>query len=187
MRSEGADLEIRYFKETIAPEAAERMVLRIPEGTITISGSPDEFIHAEYELNGSSSLLSAWRSSIRRHDSILIMTNETPRDIYTASVAVSIPDRIKDLEVHSMKGEIDSHCQWMFNPNTTVGRRSEVANAEEDWVGAQSEGGRNTEVFRRPSEDARPKIPGSCGRSRRTAVVFGLGQRKSWKSILECA
>jgi len=107
MRSEGADLEIRYFKETIAPEAAERMVLRIPEGTITISGSPDEFIHAEYELNGSSSLLSAWRSSIRRHDSILIMTNETPRDIYTASVAVSIPDRIKDLEVHSMKGEID--------------------------------------------------------------------------------
>jgi len=107
MRSEGADLEIRYFQESIGPESAERMVLRIPEGAITISRSVDDLIHAEYELNGSASLLSMWRSSVRRHDSILIMTNETPKDIYTASVSVSIPERIKDLEVHSMKGEID--------------------------------------------------------------------------------
>jgi hypothetical protein len=107
MRSEGADLEIRYFQETIQPESAERMVLRIPEGAITISSSPDDLIRAEYELHGSSSLLSGWKSSIRRHDSILIMTNETPKEVYTASVTVSIPQRIKDLEVHSMKGEID--------------------------------------------------------------------------------
>ena len=107
MRSEGADLEIRYFQETIQPESAERMVLRIPEGAITISSSPDDLIRAEYELHGSSSLLSGWKSSIRRHDSILIMTNEAPKDVYTASVTVSIPKRIKDLEVHSMKGEID--------------------------------------------------------------------------------
>jgi len=107
MRSEGADLEIRYFQETIEPEAAERMVLRMPEGAITISCSPDGLIHAEYELHGSASLLPAWRSSVRRHDSILIMTNETPKEIYTANVTVRIPERIKDLEVHSMKGEID--------------------------------------------------------------------------------
>jgi len=107
MRSEGADLEIRYFQETIQPESAERMVLRIPEGAITISNSPDDLIRAEYELHGSSALLSGWKSSIRRHDSILIMTNEAPKDVYTASVTVSIPQRIKDLEVHSMKGEID--------------------------------------------------------------------------------
>ncbi|MFA6366630.1 MAG: DUF4097 family beta strand repeat-containing protein [Candidatus Hydrogenedentales bacterium] len=107
MRSESADLEIRYFQETVGPEAAERMVLRIPEGAITINSSSDDLIHAEYELHGTSSLLSAWKSSVRRHDSILIMTNDTPKDIYTASVIVSIPPRIKDLEVHSMKGEID--------------------------------------------------------------------------------
>lgn len=107
MRSEGADLEIRYFQETIQPESAERMVLRIPEGAIIINSSPDDLIRAEYELHGTSSLLSGWKSSIRRHDSILIMTNETPKDVYTASVTVSIPQRIKDLEVHSMKGEID--------------------------------------------------------------------------------
>ncbi|MFZ3110941.1 MAG: DUF4097 family beta strand repeat-containing protein [Rectinemataceae bacterium] len=107
MRSEGADLEIRYFQETIQPESAERMVLRIPEGAITISSSPDDLIRAEYELHGTSSLLSGWKSSIRRHDSILIMTNETPKEVYTASVTVSVPQRIKDLEVHSMKGEID--------------------------------------------------------------------------------
>lgn len=107
MRSEGADLEIRYFQETIEPDAAERMVLRIPEGTITIGSSPDKFIHAEYELHGSASLISGWRSSVRKHDSILIMTNETPKDIYTASVNVSIPGQIKDFEIHSMKGEID--------------------------------------------------------------------------------
>ena len=107
MRSEGADLEIRYFQETIEPEAAERMVLRMPEGAITISCSPDAFIHADYELHGSASLLPVWRSSVRRHDSILIVTNETPKEIYTASVTVRIPERIKDLEVHSMKGEID--------------------------------------------------------------------------------
>ncbi|MDP2790570.1 MAG: DUF4097 family beta strand repeat-containing protein [Rectinemataceae bacterium] len=107
MRSEGADLEIRYFQETIQPESAERMVLRIPEGAITINSSPDDLIRAEYELHGTSSLLSGWKSSIRRHDSILIMTNEAPKDVYTASVTVSIPQRIKDLEVHSMKGEID--------------------------------------------------------------------------------
>ncbi len=107
MRTEGADLEIRYFQETIEPESAERMVLRIPEGAITIGRSPDLLIHAEYELHGSSSLLSGWKSSIRRHDSILIMTNETPKDVYTASVTVNIPPCIKDLEVHSMKGEID--------------------------------------------------------------------------------
>lgn len=107
MRSEGTDLEIRYFQETIDPEAAERMVLRMPEGSITISTSVDDLIHAEYELHGNLALLSIWKSSIRRHDSILIITNETPKDVFTTSVVVHIPARIKDLEIHSMKGEID--------------------------------------------------------------------------------
>lgn len=107
MRSEGGDLEIRYFQETIGPEAAERMVLRFPEGKITVTRSSDDAIHAEYELHGSPSLLSGWHSSVRRHDSILIISNETPKEVYTASVMVSVPERVRDLEVHSMKGEID--------------------------------------------------------------------------------
>jgi DUF4097 and DUF4098 domain-containing protein YvlB len=107
MRSEGGDLEIRYFQETIGAEAAERMVLRFPEGKITVNRSSDETIHAEYELHGSASQLSGWHSSVRRHDSIMIISNETPKDVYTASVLVSVPERVRDLEVHSMKGEID--------------------------------------------------------------------------------
>ena len=107
MRSEAADLEIRYFEETIMPEGAERIVLRMPEGVITLGTSVDELIHTEYELHGEQSIISLWKSSVRRHDSILFLTNETPKEIYTAHVIVSIPAQIKDLEVHSMKGEID--------------------------------------------------------------------------------
>ena len=107
MRSEAADLEIRYFQETIEPEGAERMVLRMPEGAITLGVSTDGLIYTEYELHGEPSVLAGWKSSVRRHDSILIMTNETPVTIYTANVVVKIPAQIQDLEVHSMKGEID--------------------------------------------------------------------------------
>jgi len=107
MRSEGADLEIRYFLETIDPEAAERLVVRIPEGIITVKTSADKLIHAEYELHGNASLIHPWRPSVRRHDRILIFSNETPKDVFTAGVSVSVPSCIKDLEIHSMKGEID--------------------------------------------------------------------------------
>jgi len=107
MRSEGADLEIRYCREDIDPEVAERLVVRMPEGTITLSPSGDEKIHVEYELHGHASLLPSWMTSVRRHDRILIISNDSPKDIYTASVTLEVPACIKDLEVHSMKGEID--------------------------------------------------------------------------------
>ncbi|TXT42765.1 MAG: hypothetical protein FD137_2027 [Spirochaetes bacterium] len=107
MRSEAADLEVRYFQESVDPEAALRMVVRIPEGVISLGPSPDAFIHIEYEIHGESSNIADWKTSIRRHDSILVLTNDTPKDIYTASVQVKVPSRITDLEVHSMKGEID--------------------------------------------------------------------------------
>ncbi len=107
MRSEGADLEIRYFQETIDPGVAQRMVLRMPEGTITVSNSQDSSIHAEYELHGSPSTLTSWKSSVRRHDSILILSNDSPRDVFTSNINVQIPSTVTDLEVHTMKGEID--------------------------------------------------------------------------------
>ena len=107
MRSEAADLEIRYFQELIDPETAKRMVLRMPEGAITLGPSPDQNIHIEYEIHGVPSRIVPWKSSIRRHDSILIITNDTPKEIYTANVTVTIPEQLRDLEVHSMKGEID--------------------------------------------------------------------------------
>jgi DUF4097 and DUF4098 domain-containing protein YvlB len=107
MRSEAADLEVRYFQESVDPEAALRMVVRIPEGAISLSPSPDALIYIEYEIHGESSNIADWKTSIRRHDSILVLTNDIPKDIYTASVQVKVPARITDLEVHSMKGEID--------------------------------------------------------------------------------
>ncbi|HEY9054959.1 MAG TPA: DUF4097 family beta strand repeat-containing protein [Rectinemataceae bacterium] len=107
MRSEALDLEIRYVQESIDPGSAERMVVRMPEGGITIDLSPDSLIHAEYELHGDPDTTLAWKSSVRRHDSILILGNEAPGDVYMASVAMRIPARIKDLEVHTIKGEID--------------------------------------------------------------------------------
>ncbi|MCE5255788.1 MAG: DUF4097 domain-containing protein [Spirochaetaceae bacterium] len=107
MRTEGADLDIRYFDEAIAPEAAERVVLRVPEGTITINNSPDAQIHVDCELHGNIASISEWAASVRRHDSILIIAVETPKDIYATAVSVEIPDTVKDLEVHSLKGEID--------------------------------------------------------------------------------
>lgn len=107
MRSEGADFDIRYFRETIGLEMAERVVLRIPEGAITVQGSRDDTIGVEYELHGQPAFLEAWSPSVRRHDSILIIANETPKDVHTTSVVLNIPARVKDLEVHSVKGEID--------------------------------------------------------------------------------
>ncbi|MEW6549495.1 MAG: DUF4097 family beta strand repeat-containing protein [Spirochaetota bacterium] len=107
MRSEAADLEVRYFQETLDPEAALRMVVRLPEGSISLGPSPDGLIHIEYEIHGESSSIAGWKTQVRRHDSILVLTNDAPKDIYTASVQVKVPSRITDLEVHSMKGEID--------------------------------------------------------------------------------
>lgn len=107
MRTEGADLEIRYVQETIEQEAVERMVVRFSEGALTISASVDGLIHAEYELHGSASGVGRWRSSVRRHDTILILGNDTPKDVYTAAITLGVPAGVKDLEVHSVKGEID--------------------------------------------------------------------------------
>jgi len=107
MRSEAADLEIRYFQETVTPETAERMVVRMPEGALTLGASSDDLIHLEYEIHGNVLQISNWKVSVRRHDSILIIANDTPREIYTANVVIKLPPQIKDLEVHSMKGEID--------------------------------------------------------------------------------
>lgn len=107
MRTEGADLDIRYFDETIAPQTAERVVLRVPEGSITVSASSDALIHADCELHGNTADLAEWSVSVRRHDSILILAVETPKDVYATAVSVEIPETVKDLEVHSQRGEID--------------------------------------------------------------------------------
>jgi len=107
MRSEALDLDIRYVQERIDPGVAERMVVRMPEGNITIGLSSEDMIEAEYELHGDPERTLGWKASVRRHDSILIISNEIPGDVYTASVSMRIPARIKDLEVHTMKGEID--------------------------------------------------------------------------------
>lgn len=107
MRSEGPDLDIRYFREAIDPQAAERLVLRVPEGSIRVQPSEDDSIHLEFELSGNPARLSQWNPSIRHHETILIVTNDCPGEIYTVHTLLRIPPRIKDLEVHSMKGEAE--------------------------------------------------------------------------------
>jgi len=107
MRTEAADLDIRYFDEVITLEGAERVVLRVPEGSIKVSASPDGQIHVDSELHGNVAGLDAWPISVRRHDSILILATDTPQDVYPIAVSFQIPEHVKDLEVHSLGGEID--------------------------------------------------------------------------------
>jgi len=107
MRSEGTDLEIRYFQENVDPEIAERFIIRLPEGAIAISNSADDMIHIDCELHGTTSTIPTWKPIVRRHESILVLGSEASADVYTASIEIKVPARVKDLEVHSLKGEID--------------------------------------------------------------------------------
>jgi DUF4097 and DUF4098 domain-containing protein YvlB len=107
MRSEGTDLDIKYMEDKLDAGTAERLVLRLHEGSISITQSADDFIHIELELRGDSQALSAWKPSVRQHESILVLSNETPQEVAITDLKLSVPEKLNDLEIHTIRGDTD--------------------------------------------------------------------------------
>jgi DUF4097 and DUF4098 domain-containing protein YvlB len=105
-RDENA-VEPGYYKESLDPGRAERLVLRFPECELIVQPSESGNIELELELRGSPSQLPGWKPSIRRSEGILVVADE-PHDQVVAIVArVRVPPVFRDIEAHAASGSIE--------------------------------------------------------------------------------
>lgn len=107
MRSEVRDLESGFFSEQFEVEGAERLVLRFPACNVVIAPSPDRRVHVELDLRGTAPSLSAWKPSIRRHESLLVIADECPGETSVHEARINVPEFFRDLELHGGKGDLD--------------------------------------------------------------------------------
>jgi hypothetical protein len=105
--SDEGSVEPGFYRESLDPGNAERLVLRFPEGDLIVLPSDNGKVNLELELRGSSTQLSGWRPSIRRSEGILIVADE-PADHVVATVArVRVPPLFRDVEAHAVSGSIE--------------------------------------------------------------------------------
>jgi hypothetical protein len=105
-RDENA-IEPGYYSETLDPGLVERLVLRFPEGELTVLPSDDGMIKLELELRGNPSRLSGWKPSVRRSEGILVVADEPYDDVVVAGVRVRVPTVFRDIEAHAASGSIE--------------------------------------------------------------------------------
>jgi len=105
-RDENA-IEPGFYKGSFDPGRAERLVLRFPEGDLTVVPSEDGMVVLELELRGNKAQLPGWKPSVRHSEGILVVEDE-PYDGVVATVArVRVPSTFRDIEAHAISGSIE--------------------------------------------------------------------------------
>jgi DUF4097 and DUF4098 domain-containing protein YvlB len=107
MSTDGHPIEPGYYRESIDPGRAERLVLRFPEGELTVLPSDDGMIKLELELRGNPAHLPDWKPSIRRSEGLLIVADEPYDDVVASVARVLVPRVFRDIEAHSCSGSIE--------------------------------------------------------------------------------
>lgn len=105
-RDENA-VEPGYYKESLEPGQAERLVLRFPECELIVLPSDSGNIELELELRGSPSQLPGWKPSIRRSEGILVVADEPYDQVVAISAKVRVPAAFRDIEAHAASGSIE--------------------------------------------------------------------------------
>ncbi len=105
-RDENA-IEPGYYSDGIDPGAAERLVLRFPEGELLALPSEDGLIRLELELRGHPGNLASWRPSVRRTEGILVLADEASNGVVASVAKVRIPASFRDIEAHALSGSIE--------------------------------------------------------------------------------
>ena len=109
MRTEGVDIDFRFFEDVQSVENARRVVLRVSEGDITVSKSEDANLHYYVELEGTPGEIDTWSCKLRHAESIAILEVMDNDYVRVSKCNVTIPSSISDIEVHSSNGSIHVH------------------------------------------------------------------------------
>jgi DUF4097 and DUF4098 domain-containing protein YvlB len=105
-RDENA-VEPGYYKESLDPGRAERLVLRFPECELIVMPSEDGKISLELELRGSPSRLPGWKPSIRHSEGLLIVADEPYDQVVVIVARIRVPSVFRDIEVHAASGSME--------------------------------------------------------------------------------
>jgi DUF4097 and DUF4098 domain-containing protein YvlB len=106
MRTEGVDIDFRFFEDVQSIENTRRIVLRVSEGDITVTRSEDADLHYYVELEGVSGEIDAWSCRVRHAESIAILDVMANDFVRINKCDVFIPSQVSDIEVHSSRGSI---------------------------------------------------------------------------------
>jgi len=106
--AEDADSAPGFYRLELAPEGAERLVLRFSEADISAAPAEGSEIVVEFELRGSHAAVDCWKPSIRRIEGILVMGEESGT-VKVSELRLKLPVAIRDLEIHGRSGDIEIH------------------------------------------------------------------------------
>ncbi len=95
-----------FYRVQLAPDGAERLVLRFADADISATFIEGTDLSMEFELRGSGEAVAAWQPSVRRIEGILVIGDEGGR-VKVAEIAVRLPVSINDLEIHGRTGDIE--------------------------------------------------------------------------------
>lgn len=95
-----------FYRVELAPEGAERLVLRFAEADVTASPGDGTDLVIELELRGPRDMLAAWHPTVRRIEGILVIADESG-PVKITEITAKIPPSLRDLEVHSRSGDIE--------------------------------------------------------------------------------
>lgn len=109
MRTEGVDIDFRFIEDIQSVENVRRIVLRVPDGEISVTESEDRELRYFIELEGASGELESWTCRLRRAESIAILDVMAGEFVRVRKCNVFIPSHIADIEVHSPKGSVQIH------------------------------------------------------------------------------
>lgn len=103
---EDANTAPAFHRIELAPEGAERLVLRFSEADVSASPADGTELNVEFELRGNEGALASWKPSLRRIEGILVMGEESG-PVKVSEIRVRLPVAIRDLEVHGRSGDVE--------------------------------------------------------------------------------
>jgi DUF4097 and DUF4098 domain-containing protein YvlB len=135
-----------FYHLALAPEGAERLVLRFPDADVSALSSEDGELAAEIELRGSPESVAAWQPSVRRIEGILVI-GEEKGPVKVAELRLRLPAAIRDLEIHGCTGDIEVRnlpigviVETLSGRIRAVGPSSLEARSSEGEIEAESTG-----------------------------------------------
>jgi len=107
MRTEGIDIDFRFIEDIQDVEGIRRIVIRVSEGNIIVTGSEDSQLRYFIELQGVSEEIDTWSCRFRRAESIAIIEVIANDYVRIGKCNIFIPSHISDVEVHSSRGSME--------------------------------------------------------------------------------